>query len=187
MIFSLLTVEGDEKVKISSRTLTVAVIIAIFVTSALLAVPMLSGAIEEGYPRPSRRRATAVHVHRRPPSPKAQLFRQFFRDATITTIEGSVATHFRNILIIEDVESNNLNILLPSVWRIGSKVMNVSEIFEEGYLSPGDNVTIKALQRIVTNRNDTSLIILVAYEISNDSSDYILHAVLPFNVVASND
>ncbi len=176
-----------KKVKISSRTLTVVVIIAIFVASALLVVPMMSGATEEGYPHPSRRRATVVHVHRHPPRPKAQLFRQFFRDATITTIEGSVAAHFRNILIIEDVESNNLNILLPPVWRIGSKVMNVSKIFEEGYLSPGDNVTIKALQKIVTNRNGTSLIILLAYEISNDSNGYVLYAVLPFNVATSND
>ncbi|RJS85016.1 hypothetical protein CW702_01625, partial [Candidatus Bathyarchaeota archaeon] len=74
---------------------------------------------------------------------------------------------------------------LPPIWRDGNKVMNLSEVFNGGYLGVGESVTIKALQRTIINKNGTGISVLVAYEI--EGSSYLLHAVLPFNVVSSNE
>jgi len=174
--------------KTVSKVLAVSAILVIVFLSSLSVLPLITGATEgttQGEEHPNRR-VVVVHVHRHRVNPRAQAARRFFRGAVMVTIEGSVAAHYKNILVL-DSEGENINIVLLPIWRVGSDVVNVSTLFEEGYLQVEDSVVVKALQRTVTNRNGTSIVTLVAYEIENISEGYTLYAVTPFNIRASNE
>ena len=63
-----------------------------------------------------------------------------------------------------------------------SNVINISAIFEEGYIGIGDNVTIKALQRSVKNEKEITVTIIMAYENIDNTNGNHLYAVSPFNI-----
>ena len=164
-------------------------ILTIVVLSALSTIPFISGATSEAAimrncGEHQSRRSVVVHVHRHGINPKVRVSRWFFREASGVTVEGSVAAYFRNMLIL-NLDGESINIVLPPVWRVNSEVMNVSTLFEEGYIEVGDEVLVKAVQRKATNENGLSIVILLAYEIESQNG-YTLYAVLPFNIEVEN-
>jgi len=111
----------------------------------------------------------------------------FFKDAEVVTIDGTVVTRSRNILIV-DSEGKRLNILLPPLWSVNTedKVLNLSAIFKENYVKAGDTVTITALERTVRNEKGVSVSFIVAYEILDETTDNHLYAILPFNIATGD-
>jgi len=166
------------------KVLAVSAILVMVLLSSLSVLPLVAGATSNVEERQNRR--LVVHIVRHRPHPRAQIARQFFRGASAVTIEGSVAAYHRNILVL-DSNGENINVILLPIWRYGADVVNVSGLFEKGYLQVGDSVVVKALQRTVTNSNGVSIVTVVAYEIENISGGYTLYAVTPFNVRASNE
>jgi len=110
----------------------------------------------------------------------ANLGKDFLKNARNVTIEGTVITHFRKILVLQTTTSR-LNILLPPIWSVNTedKVLNLTEVFTS-YVKSGDTVEIKALERDYKNSNGVTISIIVAYEIL--TSDSHLYAILPFNI-----
>jgi len=111
----------------------------------------------------------------------------FFKDAEVVTIDGTVVTHLRNILVV-DSDGKRLNILLPPQWSVNSedKVLNISAIFKENYIKAGDTVTITALERTVKNEKGVSISFIVAYEIVDETTNNHLYAILPFNIATED-
>lgn len=167
-----------------SKALLISAILVMAVMSVLSVTPLASADTMDDGCNCQVRRAVITHIHRRGAGFKVRAAVWFFRGAVGVTIDGNVAAHYRNILILTS-EDENINIILPFMWRVGSEVMNVSALFENGYLEVGDDVSVSALQRTVTNRNGTSLTIILAYEIDVPSKGLTLHAVLPFNIKPS--
>jgi len=110
------------------------------------------------------------------------LAKEFLKKAKNVTIEGTVITHFRNILVVQSGD-HRLNILLPPIWSVNAedKVANLTEVFST-YIKAGHMIEIKALERDFTNSNDVTISIIVAYEIHDLTSDNHLYAILPFNI-----
>jgi len=108
-------------------------------------------------------------------------FKWLFKDAKNVTIEGKIVTYLGRILVV-DSEGKKLNIILPKHWSANdeNKIYNVTELFDASLIKAGDAVTIKALERDVTNKNGLTISIIAAYEIIG--VDNSLHTILPFNV-----
>jgi len=107
--------------------------------------------------------------------------RWFFSGAEYVTIEGSVTAHSRSILIVTSGEKR-VNVVLSPMWNVNSKVINISAIFEEGYIGIGDSITIKALQRSVKNEKEVTVTIIMAYENIDNTNGNHLYAVSLFNI-----
>ena len=106
----------------------------------------------------------------------------FFKGAEKDSIEGTVIARDRNILIVTDDQDNRFNIILPGRWNIGSDVVTLNQVFDEGYISIGETVTLEVLKRTVTNENRVSLTIIFGYEIT--TTEYNIYVVLPININA---
>lgn len=106
----------------------------------------------------------------------------FFKGAEKDTVSGTVTARHRNILILTDGDGKRYNIVLPVNWNIGSEVISLNEMFEEGYVNIDDEVTLEVLKRTVENENELTLTIFVGYEIENEDTGDVFYAVLPVNI-----
>ncbi len=106
----------------------------------------------------------------------------FFKGAEKEIVSGTVTARHRNILILTDGDGKRYNIVLPVNWNIGSEIISLNEMFEEGYVSIGDEVTLEVLKRTVENENEVTLTIFLAYEIKNEDTSDVFYAVLPVNI-----
>ena len=104
---------------------------------------------------------------------------RFFRGAEKVTVEGMVDAYYKQIIVVQSGEEK-LNILLPATWSVGSEIYNVTQLFEQGILASGQNVSIQALQRTTTNENGVTIRVILAYEIAAGETN--IHAILPFNI-----
>jgi hypothetical protein len=103
-------------------------------------------------------------------------FGRFFRGSEKTVITGTVTARSENIIIVTEVDGDRYNIVLPRRWNIDQQIVELEDI--DPYLS--DEVTVKTLSRRVTNENEVTVTMLIAYEIITDGST--LFAVLPYNI-----
>lgn len=55
------------------------------------------------------------------------------------------------------------------------------ELFESGYLSEGETITVKASRADVVDKQGLCVYLLLGYEIINESTVH-TYAVLPFNI-----
>jgi hypothetical protein len=106
----------------------------------------------------------------------------FFRGAEKDMISGTVTARHRNILIVTVDDGERYNIVLPMQWNLGSEVISLDEMFEEGHVGLGDDVTLKVLKKTVENENEVALTAIFGYEIEDVTTGSILYAVLPFNI-----
>lgn len=72
--------------------------------------------------------------------------------------------------------------MLPVQWNIGSEVISLNEMFEEGYVNIGDEVTLDVLERTVENENEVTLTIFLGYEIENEEAGDMFYAVMLVNI-----
>ncbi|RLI37243.1 hypothetical protein DRO55_01775 [Candidatus Bathyarchaeota archaeon] len=178
--------KGGIIMKTSSKILIMLGVILIvtlpLLTSGAMIVNAMNGdSAAEGYMHKgfSRRRPLIVCRVRA----RTLWFRSFLKGASSVELDGSVVTHYKNILVIS-TSDGELNIILPPVWRDGSEVIRLETMFDN-YLTPNEEVTIKALQRTYTNDEGVSFTVIIAYEITSEAGGYTVHAVLPFNIDTS--
>ena len=106
----------------------------------------------------------------------------FFKGAETVVVEGGVTAYHNNILIVTEGEGERLNIVLPGVWNIDSDIVRLQQIYEEELVSIGDEITVKALKRTVTNENGVTVNMIFGYEINDLSNGNHLYTVLPVNI-----
>ena len=119
---------------------------------------------------------------RRRPRPKARWVWWFLNHSEPVELEGTAVTLFKNMLVVE-VDGGQIRIHLPQAWIVNGELMTREELFESGYLSAGENLTIKALRADLIDKEGLSFYLLLGYEII-DSSEVSAYAVLPFNIDA---
>lgn len=110
---------------------------------------------------------------------KARLAWRFLNHSEPVEIEGTVVALFKNILIIDTTEGR-IRIHLPPQWNVGEEVMTREELFE-GYLSVGEDITVKALRADVIDKDGLCVYLLLGYEIIDENGAH-AYAVLPFNI-----
>lgn len=115
-----------------------------------------------------------------------QWIKRFLENATITTVNGTVVSLFRGMLIL-DTASGEVRVLVPKYWSVGTEVVGRWKLFNSTYSfsAPGQSVTVKALESEMFENPSFSINVMVGYEITNATGKN-AYAVLPFNIVPSS-
>jgi len=114
------------------------------------------------------------------PRLKARRVWWFLNHSEPTEIDGTAVALFKNMLII-DTSEGQIRIHLPQAWTIDGQVTIREELFESGYLSEGETITVKALRADVIDKQGLCVYLLLGYEINNESTVH-AYAILPFNI-----
>lgn len=102
------------------------------------------------------------------------------QNATLSTVQGTVVSEFRGMLIL-DTGSGQVRVLLPKAWTLGSEVVGRATLFNGTFANPGQNVTVKVLESNVFSNASFSINEMLGYEAINATSTH-AYAVLPFNI-----
>jgi hypothetical protein len=95
-------------------------------------------------------------------------------------IEGAAATYHKDFLMV-NTDAGQVRIALPEEWTVGTDVVPREMLFESGYLSPGENVTVKALKTGLFAKTTFAIYVAIGYEIIDDASVH-AYAALPVNI-----
>jgi len=160
------------------------------IVALLVALPLISNAIAEGEYREENNTPDASLEDRLRQFIMSRLSQQkrnpnlvwFFKGAEAVVVEGEVTAHHDNILVLTTDEEERLSIVLPRVWNIDSDIVRLQQTYEEELLLIGDEITVKALKRAVTNDNGVTVTMIFGYEINDPSNGNHLYAVLPVNI-----
>jgi RNase P/RNase MRP subunit p29 len=101
-------------------------------------------------------------------------------NATISTVQGTVVSEVRNMLIL-DTGSGEIRVSLPKDWTVGNEVVDRASLFNGTFASPGQNVTVKVLESDVFSNSNFSINTMLGYEAINATGTH-AYAVLPFNI-----
>ncbi len=104
----------------------------------------------------------------------------FLNHSEPTELDGTAVALFKNMLIV-DTGEGQIRIHLPRAWTVNEDIMMREELFESGYLSEGETITVKALRADVIDKEGLCVYLLLGYEIINEASVR-AYAVLPFNI-----
>jgi hypothetical protein len=102
------------------------------------------------------------------------------QNATLSTVQGTVVSEFRGMLVL-DTGSSQVRVLLPKDWTLGNEVVGRAELFNGTLASTGQNVTVKVLESEVFSNANFSLNEMLGYEAINATGTH-AYAVLPFNI-----
>ena len=113
-------------------------------------------------------------------------FKKFLENATITTVNGTVVSMFKGVLILE-TGSSEVRILMPKYWSVGTEVVGRWNMFNSTYSfsAPGQDVTVKALESEMFENPSFGINAIVGYDITN-ATGTTAYAMLPFNIVPSS-
>jgi len=114
------------------------------------------------------------------PRVKARRAWWFLNHSEPMEVNGAAVALFKNMLIV-DTDKGQIRIHLPQVWTVNGEVTMREELFESGYLSEGETITVKALRANVIDKEGLCVYLLLGYEIINESTVY-AYAVLPSNI-----
>ena len=114
------------------------------------------------------------------PRPRIRRGWWFLNHSEPTEVDGVVVALFKNMLIVDTAEGQ-IRIHLPHAWTVDGEVTMREELFESGYLSEGETITVKALRADVIDKQGLCVYLLLGYEIINESGASAC-AVLPFNI-----
>lgn len=120
---------------------------------------------------------------RRMPEMRANGFeslRGFLENATLSTVQGTIVSDVNGMLVL-DTGSNQVRVMLPKNWNVGTEVVNRTSLFNSTFASPGQSVTIKVLESDIINNESFSINTMMGYEAINATSTH-AYAVLPFNI-----
>ena len=105
-------------------------------------------------------------------------------NTTLSTVQGTVVSEVRNILIV-NTGSSQIRVMLPNEWTVNSEVLSSSSLFNGTFAASGDTITLKVLENTVFSNSNFSVNEMLAYEAVNSSSA-VAYAVLPFNIEPSS-
>jgi hypothetical protein len=119
----------------------------------------------------------------RMPQMRANGFQQIeglLQNATLSTVQGTVVSQFRGILIL-DTGSGQARVLLPKAWTLGNEVVGRAALFNGTFANPGQSVAVKVLESNVFSNANLSINVMIGYEAINATNTH-AYAVLPFNI-----
>jgi len=170
-------VEGGEREMRSKAKFLVISLVVVAVASALLYAPLTSAFQSDGEQKPD---VDFAEHHRHEHRFKARLIRWFLGHSESVEVEGTTVALFKDMLIVDTVEGQ-IRIHLPQAWIVDGELTMRGELFESGYLSVGEEVTVKALRADVIDREGLRIYLLLGYEIIDESGVH-AYGVLPFNI-----
>jgi hypothetical protein len=115
---------------------------------------------------------------------RPQFFKRLLQNATLSTVQGTVATELKGMLML-DTSSGRTTVLLPKEWSVGNEITGRADLFNSTFASSGSDVTIKVLKSDVFNNGNFTLNIMIGYEAINATGTH-AYAVLPFNIVPNS-
>ena len=95
-------------------------------------------------------------------------------------IEGAAVTYHKDMLVL-DTGDGQVRVALPEEWTVGTDVVAREMLFGSGYLSQGENVTVKALRTNLFEKTTFSIYFLIGYEIIDDAGVH-AYAAIPLNI-----
>lgn len=101
-------------------------------------------------------------------------------NTTLSTVEGSVVSQLRGILIL-DTGSGQVRVLIPNAWTLGNDVVSRAELFNGTFASTGQTLTVNVLESTLFSNTNFSVNMMLGYEATNATGTH-AYAVLPFNI-----
>jgi hypothetical protein len=114
-----------------------------------------------------------------PEALKVGLVLWFLNNSEPVQVDGTVVTHIEGMLIV-GADTDQTRIHLPDEWIVDGELLTREELFA-GYLSEGENVTVKALEANLIDKPILRISLTVGYEIIDDSGVH-AYANLPVNI-----
>ena len=111
---------------------------------------------------------------------KLRLLWWFLNHSEPVEIEGTVVMLSDKKLVLSSGE-DQIRVHLPDEWIVDGKVITPAELFANGYLSEGENVTVKALRADLIDKEWLNIYLTVGYEIIDDAGDH-AYANLDVNI-----
>jgi hypothetical protein len=115
---------------------------------------------------------------------RLQLGQNFFENATLNTVQGTVVSQLRGVLIL-DTGSGQVRVLVPKAWTLSNEVVSRATLFNGTFVSAGQSITIKVLESNMFSNTSFSINVMLGYEAINSTNVH-AYAVLPFNIVPSS-
>ena len=115
---------------------------------------------------------------------RLQLGQNFFENATLNTVQGTVVSQLRGMLIL-DTGSGQVRVLVPKAWTLDNEVVGRATLFNGTFASAGQSITLKVLESNVFSNTSFSINVMLGYEAINSTNTH-AYAVLPFNIVPSS-
>jgi hypothetical protein len=109
-----------------------------------------------------------------------QLPEELLHNATLATVQGTIVSEYRSMLIL-DTNTSQIRIQLPNAWTLDNQVVNRATLFNGTFASQGQSVTLKVLESDMVNNTNFSINIMMGYEAINARGTH-AYAVLPFNI-----
>jgi len=104
----------------------------------------------------------------------------FLNHSEPVEVKGTAVALFKSMLIVNTVEGQ-IRIHLPPAWIVSEEQMMREELFESGYLSVDESITVKALRADMIEKEELCIYLLLGYEIIDEDGAH-AYAVLPFNI-----
>jgi hypothetical protein len=95
-------------------------------------------------------------------------------------VEGAAVSFHKDMLMV-NTDGGQKRIALPEEWTVGSDLMTREMLFGSGYLSVGENVTVRALRAETIEKEGLRIYVLIGYEIVDDASVH-AYAAIPLNI-----
>jgi len=111
---------------------------------------------------------------------KDQLIWWLLNNSEPVEIEGAATAFHKDVLLINTVDEQ-ARIALPEEWTVGTEVVLREMLFGSGYLSVGENVTVKALRTNIIEKEGMCIYFLIGYEIIDELGVH-AYAAIPFNI-----
>jgi hypothetical protein len=99
---------------------------------------------------------------------KVRLARWFMNHSEPVEIEGTAVYLSENMLIVNTID-DQIRVHLPADWTVSDELVLREELFASGYLSEGEDITIKALGANLIDEEGFRIYLIVGYEIINPS------------------
>ena len=117
---------------------------------------------------------------RRMMSDSPEFFAYSAENATTATIEGSIVTEYRNLLIV-NTTSGQITMQIPRDWTLNSQIVTGTNVFNGTFASLGQTVTLQVLENTIVSNANLSINQMLCYAATN-ATGATATAVLPFNI-----
>lgn len=111
---------------------------------------------------------------------KLRLLWWFLNHSEPVEIEGTIVMLSDKKLVLSSGEEQ-IGVHLPDEWIVEGEVVTPQGLFTSGYLSEGENVTVKALRADLIDKEWLSIYLTIGYEIIDDAGDH-AYANLDVNI-----
>ena len=148
------------------------VLVTFAVAGALLAMPLTGAALQASGDKSGKAECTQVN--------ELGLIWWLLNNSEPEDVEGAAVTFHKDMLMV-NTDGGQKRIALPEEWTVGSDLVTREMLFGSGYLSVGENVTVRALRAEIIEKEGLCIYVLIGYEIVDDAGVH-AYAAIPLNI-----